>query len=232
MASASLGAERRTPPRSGARRGGRRTWTARTSASRPRTTARCCWRSSLLWRARRPSPARRTRRPGRMRRRRCRRRHRCCVRAVARTADSRRAAPSTKRRYDARGAAPRPRRACPRSPARRPRPRRGVAPERGEGGIAESFGLGARPLRPTTSPVWERYSDLAPPGAVLMSTVSDFVRLTVQRKCPFGWSLMVDDAAPWRPGGPPARTYLLMVLREMPSSRAVARIESPCRRAC
>ena len=81
-------------------------------------------------------------------------------------------------------------------------------------------------------PDWERYSDLAPLGAVLMSTVSDFVRLTVQRKCPFGWSLMVDDAAPWRPGGPPARTYLLMVLREMPSSRAVARIESPCRRAC
>ena len=80
--------------------------------------------------------------------------------------------------------------------------------------------------------LWERYSDLAPPGAVLMSTFSDFVRLTVQRKCPFGWSLMVDDAAPWRPGGPPARTYLLMVLREMPSSRAVARIESPCRRAC
>ena len=71
-----------------------------------------------------------------------------------------------------------------------------------------------------------------PLGAVLMSTVSDFVRLTVQRKCPFGWSLMVDDAAPWHPGGPPARTYLLMVLREMPSSRAVARIESPCRRAC
>ena len=65
-----------------------------------------------------------------------------------------------------------------------------------------------------------------------MSTFSDFVRLTVQRKCPFGWSLMVDDAAPWHPGGPPARTYLLMVLREMPSSRAVARIESPCRRAC
>ena len=30
--------------------GCRRTWTARTSASRPRTTARCCWRSSLLWR--------------------------------------------------------------------------------------------------------------------------------------------------------------------------------------
>ena len=81
-------------------------------------------------------------------------------------------------------------------------------------------------------PAWERYSDLAPPGAVLMSTFSDFVRLTVQRKCPFGWSLMVDDAAPWHPGGPPARTYLLMVLREMPSSRAVARIESPCRRAC
>ena len=79
---------------------------------------------------------------------------------------------------------------------------------------------------------WERYSDLAPPGAVLMSTFSDFVRLTVQRKCPFGWSPMVDDAAPWHPGGPPARTYLLMVLREMPSSRAVARIESPCRRAC
>ena len=79
---------------------------------------------------------------------------------------------------------------------------------------------------------WERYSDLAPSGAVLMSTVSDFVRLTVQRKCPFGWSLMVDDAAPWCPGGPPARTYLLMVLREMPSSRAVARIESPCSRAC
>ena len=47
---------------------------------------------------------------------------------------------------------------------------------------------------------WERYSDLAPLGAVLMSTFSDFVRLTVQRKCPFGWSLMVDDAAPWRPG--------------------------------
>ena len=68
--------------------------------------------------------------------------------------------------------------------------------------------------------------------SVLMSTVSDFVRLTVQRTCPFGWSLMVDDAAPWCPGGPPARTYLLMVLREMPSSRAVARIESPCRRAC
>ena len=65
-----------------------------------------------------------------------------------------------------------------------------------------------------------------------VSTVSDFVRLTVQRKCPPGWSLLVDDAAPWRPGGPPARTYLLMVLREMPSSRAVARIESPCRRAC
>ena len=37
---------------------------------------------------------------------------------------------------------------------------------------------------------WERYSDLAPLGAVLMSTVSDFVRLTVQRKCPFGWSLL------------------------------------------
>ena len=71
-----------------------------------------------------------------------------------------------------------------------------------------------------------------PFGPTLMSTVSDFVRLTVQRKCPFGWSLMVDDAAPWHPGGPPARTYLLMVLREMPSSRAVARIESPCRRAC
>ena len=30
--------------------GCRRTWTARTSPSRPRTTARCCWRSSLLWR--------------------------------------------------------------------------------------------------------------------------------------------------------------------------------------
>ena len=71
-----------------------------------------------------------------------------------------------------------------------------------------------------------------PFGPTLMSTFSDFVRLTVQRKCPFGWSLMVDDAAPWHPGGPPARTYLLMVLREMPSSRAVARIESPCRRAC
>ena len=35
---------------------------------------------------------------------------------------------------------------------------------------------------------------------LLMSTVSDFVRLTVQRKCPPGWSLLVDDAAPWRPG--------------------------------
>ena len=65
------------------------------------------------------------------------------------------------------------------------------------------------------------------PPAPTVSTVSDFVRLTVQRKCPPGWSLLVDDAAPWRPGGPPARTYLLMVLREMPSSRAVARIESP-----
>ena len=85
---------------------------------------------------------------------------------------------------------------------------------------------------PVVTARWKRYSDLAPLGAVLMSTFSDFVRLTVQRKCPFGWSLMVDDAAPWRPGGPPARTYLLMVLREMPSSRAVARIESPCRRAC
>ena len=90
----------------------------------------------------------------------------------------------------------------------------------------------AEPVRVEREPRRKPVGMTTPFGPTLMSTVSDFVRLTVQRKCPFGWSLMVDDAAPWHPGGPPARTYLLMVLREMPSSRAVARIESPCRRAC
>ena len=70
-------------------------------------------------------------------------------------------------------------------------------------------------------------------GSLLLSTCSDFVGVTVQRKCHHAaWSLLVDDALRRGPGGPPAFRYLLTVLREMPRTRAVARMERPCSCAC